>query len=199
MRGSDIERLLPDVIRRAILANSPMSALLAVMEELHRPSEEILADLPAVVDPLRTPDRFVEMLARWVDLQRLNEVRGGGIEVARMRLLVAMSARLGRRRGTLRGLVETLSVATGYGGFEVDDAVPSQLPGGQPGPPRPFHIKITVPADAGGLLGLIRAIVEEEKPAHLTADVVLAGATEAPDSGPEPLDQTVLMAAVPRA
>src|SRR5439155_12835422 len=103
----------------------------------------------------------------WVDVQRLDEA-GAGIDVARMRLLVAMSARIGRRRGTLRGLLEVLRVATGISGFTVDDAVPSTQPNGQPGPPRPFHIEITVPPDGAAVLELVREIVEQEKPAHLT-------------------------------
>jgi phage tail-like protein len=195
MRASDIELLLPDVIRRAVVPGSPLGALLAIMEDLHAPSEAILADLPAMIDPLRTPDRFVPMLARWVDLERLNEAEGGGIDTARMRLLVAMSARIGQRRGTLRGLLEVLTIATGLGGYVVDQAVPSVSATGRPdGPPRPFHIQITVPAEGAALLDLVRAIVEQEKPAHLTADVVLAQppATEDPD------DKTVLMSAVPK-
>lgn len=198
MRAAEIERLLPDVIRRAIRPGTPLAALLAVMEQLHAPSEAVLADLPAVVDPLRTPDRFVPMLAGWVDLQRLDEVPGGGVDRDRMRLLVGMSARIGRRRGTLRGLLEVLTLATGYSGFRVDDQVPGVTASGRPdGPPRPFHIRVTVPPDAAEVLDLVRAIVAEEKPAHLTAEVVLGqpGAAAGPAGGDA--DQTVLMAAVP--
>lgn len=194
MRASEIELLLPEVFRRAILPASPLAALLAVMEASHAPSEAILGDLPAFVDPLRTPDRFVPMLARWVDLERLDDVQGGGIETARMRLLIAMSARIGRRRGTLRGLLEVLMIATGLGGFVVDEAVPSVTSSGRAdGPPRPFHIQITVPADGASMLELVKAIVEQEKPAHLTADVVLA----APPAPPDADDRTVLMSTVP--
>lgn len=193
MRASEIELLLPDVMRRALAPGTPMDALLAVMEDLHAPSEAILADLPAVVDPLRTPDRFVSMLARWVDLQRLNEAEGGGVEDARMRLLIAISARIGRRRGTARGLLEVLELATGHTGFAIDDSVPSVTRSGRAdGPPIPFHIRVVAPASAARLLSLVRAIVEEEKPAHLTAEVVLA---EASDAGVVD-DQTVLMAPV---
>lgn len=192
MRADQIELLLPEVVRRAVVPGTPLAALLAVMEAQHARSEEVLADLPAVFDPLRTEDRFVPMLARWVDLHRLAEA-AGGIEVARLRLLVAMSARVGRRRGTLRGLLEVLGLATGLTGFTVDDAVPSVVPNGQPGPPRPFHFRVTVPADGAEVLDLVRAVVEQEKPAHLTAEVVLATS-----AGPEdPEDRTVLMPAVP--
>lgn len=193
MRASEIALLLPEVMQRTVRPNTPLDALLAIMEAQHARSEEVLGDLPAVFDPLRTTDRFVPMLARWVDLQRLDEAGGGGIDVARMRLLVAMSARIGRRRGTLRGLLEVLTIATGIGGYAVDDAVPTMLPNGRPGPPRQFHIKITVPAEGAPLVDLVRAIVDQEKPAHLTADVVVAE----PPHSEDPDDRTVLMSAVP--
>ncbi|GAA2095528.1 hypothetical protein GCM10009841_06700 [Microlunatus panaciterrae] len=196
MRAAEIELLLPEVIRRTCVPGSPMAAMLAVMEGLHEPSEAVLADLPAVLDPLRTPERFVSMLSRWVDLERLAEADGGGIEPARMRLLVAMSAVLGRRRGTRRGLLDVLTLATGVEGFLIDEAVP-----GADGHPRPFHIKVTVPAGAADLVGLVGAIVEQEKPAHLTAEVVQADEAPAPAPGAEDEDTsaTVLMPAVPAA
>ena len=46
----------------------PLLALLDVMEALHAPSEDTLAELPALFHPLRAPERFVPFLARWVDL-----------------------------------------------------------------------------------------------------------------------------------
>jgi phage tail-like protein len=188
MQADKIALLLPEVIRRAVVPGTPLAALLAVMEAQHHRSEAVLGDLPSVFDPLRTEDRFVPMLARWVDLQRLDE-GGGGIEVARMRVLVAMSARIGRRRGTRRGLLEVLSLATGLTGFALDDAVPSVLANGQPGPPQPFHVKITVPSEGADVMELVRAIVEQEKPAHLTAEVVLAE----PPHTEDPADHTVPM------
>jgi hypothetical protein len=93
MQADKIALLLPEVIRRAVVPGSPLAALLAVMESQHHRSQTVLDDLPSVFDPLRTEDRFVPMLARWVDLERLDE-GGGAIELTRMRLLVAMSARI---------------------------------------------------------------------------------------------------------
>lgn len=184
MRAAELEMLLPDVIRRGAVDGSPLAALLAAIEQMHAPSESILADLPAVFDPLRTPSRFVSMLSRWVDLDRLEQADGGGIDRDRMRLLVASSAGLGRRRGTARGLLHVLTLATGYRGFLVDETVFDDQ-----GRPRPFHIRVVVPESANGVLKLIRAIVEQEKPAHLTAEVVLGeapDANEAPEMAEEP-------------
>jgi hypothetical protein len=67
-----------------------------------------------------------------------------------------------------------LTLATGLRGYKVDDRVPSILPNGQAGSPRPVHIRLTVPAEGAPLLELVRAIVEQEKPAHLTAEVMVA-------------------------
>jgi phage tail-like protein len=188
MQADKIALLLPEVIRRAVVPGSPLAALLAVMESQHDRSETILNDLPSVFDPLQTEDRFLPMLARWVDLERLDDV-ADAIELARMRLLVAMSARIGRRRGTLRGLLEVLTVATGLRGYAVDDRVPAVLPNGEAGPPQAFHIRLTAPAESAPLIELVRAIVEQEKPAHLTAEVVLA----LPERNEPPAGNIVLM------
>lgn len=174
MRAAEIALLLPEVLRRTVVPGSPMSAILAVMEDLHAPAEEVLAEVSTIVDPLRTPDRFVEMLAAWVDLQRWNASTAGRIETDRLRLLVAMSARVGSRRGTARGLLEVLTVATGIGGIRVDEAVPSMGPGGAPdGLPRPFHFRVAVPPGGESQLALITELVEQEKPAHVTAEVIM--------------------------
>lgn len=83
-------------------------------------------------------------------------------------------------------------MATGLGGFVVDEAVPSVTTSGRAaGPPRPFHIQITVPFEGAPMLELVKGIVEQEKPAHLTADVVLASPPAPADAD----DHTTAMAA----
>lgn len=180
MRAAEIERLLPEVIRRTVVDGSPMAAMLAVMEAMHAPAEKVLAGLPTVFDPLRTPERFVSMLARWVDLERLDLTEGGRLEPERMRLLVAAAALLARRRGTWPGLLQVLEIATGHAGFTVEDT-------------GPFRVLVTVPTSAAGQLALVRALVEQEKPAHLVADVRAAETEEPsgpPDAGPSPAPGT---------
>ncbi len=71
MKQAEIIPLLPGVFQRAIRPGSPMTALLAVMESLHAPSEDVLTRLDAYFDPYRAPDAFVVFLAGWVDLDRL--------------------------------------------------------------------------------------------------------------------------------
>jgi phage tail-like protein len=167
MLTPQIELLLPEVLRRTCVPGTPMAALLAVMEAHHDPAEAILANLAEFFDPLQTPDRFVPMLARWVDLDRLNS--DGGIEVGRMRLLVSMAAVIARRRGTRAGLLQVLQIATGVAGIEVDEAVPDE-----DGAPRPFHIRVLLPAGADSMITVVETIVEQEKPAHITAEVAVA-------------------------
>ena len=100
MRAAEIALLLPEVIRRTITPESPMAALLAVMEEMHSPVEDLLGDMPALFDPIRCPEQFLPVLARWVDLERLDLTPAGRIDSERMRLLVSLAATLGRGRGT---------------------------------------------------------------------------------------------------
>src|SRR5260370_24846962 len=73
MKREAIAHLLPEVFQRAIRPETPLSAILDVMEGLHAPSEKILKELSATFDPRRTPDRFVPFLAAWVDLDWLFE------------------------------------------------------------------------------------------------------------------------------
>ena len=68
MQRPQVDRLLPGMFQRAAGPHTVVGAVLDVMAELHEPDEAILADIDAIFDPYRTPDRFVPFLARWVDL-----------------------------------------------------------------------------------------------------------------------------------
>lgn len=168
MRAAEIELLLPEVLRRTVLPGSPMDALVAVMEELHRPAEATLAGIAEVFDPLRCPPEFVAMLARWVDLARLDESPAGRLGPERLRLLVELTAELGRTRGTEQGLSRLIEIATGV---EIQLVATG-----------PFAATLLVPTAAAARLELIRHIAEQEKPAHLLLEVRLAG--EAPVDAP---------------
>lgn len=173
MRRAEIEPLLPAVFRRTLRPGSPLDALLAVMSGLHAPAEEVLAALDAAFDPRRAEDAMVPFLARWVDLERLlddgsgRDTRGSlPTGLGRLRELVAAAARLSQWRGTARGLILFLETATGVPGFAVDELVPG--PGGLP---RPFHIRVRVPAGAAPWRALIERIVAMEKPAYVTSEL----------------------------
>jgi phage tail-like protein len=184
MKQSEIEQLLPAVFQRTSRPESPLSALLEVMEALHEPSEDVLARTHTYFHPYRTPDYFVPYLAGWVDLDRLlpsGEEDGGGTSpfpagIGRLRELVAAAAFLSKWRGTARGLQRFLETATGLAGFEVVDDVldPDGLT-------RPFHVLVRAPVAAKSYEELIERIVQSEKPAYVTCEVQFG--PETPEGG----------------
>ena len=70
MKSESIARLLPEIVYRTYELDTPLAALLQVMEDLQDPIERTLNELDATFNAYRAPDAFVGMLARWVDLQR---------------------------------------------------------------------------------------------------------------------------------
>jgi len=157
MRSSEIQRLLPGVFQRTLgEGGTPLAAALEAMSALQAPSEAVLQDLDAFFDPRRTPERFVPLLARWMDLEvALNAAPG------LLRELIAAAFDLAQWRGTARGLVRFLEIATGVTGFQVEERV------------RPFHVRVTVPAEAAGLRPLVEQIVQREKPASVTYELIV--------------------------
>jgi hypothetical protein len=202
MRRPEIERLLPTVYQLAIdpvedwiKPDRRLGAVLEAMEALHDPIEQILNTLEAWLNPRRAPDPFVPYLAGWVDLDRMTGVDaiaserarspgapgGNALAIAaataaampvsgpsRLRELVACAAELSRWRGTRRGLLQFLHTATGLTGFEVEEQ-----PRRPDGRPRPFHFVLRGPGEAAAFRPLIERIVESEKPAYVTCDIVL--------------------------
>lgn len=177
MKRTEIEGLLPEVFQRTIHPGNPLFAILEVMEALHAPSEEILEHLDAFFDPYRTPDGFVPYLARWADLERLlvdsPEELSSTISpsfpsgLGRLRELIASTAFLSKWRGTAKGLLRFLETATGIQGYEIDEQVP-----GPDGQLRPFHLLIRAPTAVEQYRSLIERIVEMEKPAYVTYELV---------------------------
>jgi phage tail-like protein len=158
------------MFQRAAGEHTVVGAVLDVMAELHEPDEAILAGIDGIFDPYRTPDRFVPFLARWVDLDRVlppDVPPGEPVPFAPgygcLRNLVATGAELAQWRGTSAGLRWFLRLATGVDGFTVvEDLVD-----------RPFHIEVHVPPDAVPYRELVERIVAMEKPAFVTASVVV--------------------------
>jgi phage tail-like protein len=185
---AEISRLLPLVFQRTLEPGSPLDAVLAVMEMLHAPSEQILEDIDSIFDPIRTRPEFVPLLARWVDLawtfdRHLLDPKVQGEEgplstgLGRLRELVAAAPHLAQWRGTRLGLLKFLETATGIKGFEIDDA---PVEGGRP---RPFHLVVRAPHPAVPYRELIRRIIEVEKPAYVTYDLQFVAAPGANGSG----------------
>ncbi|SCF13721.1 phage tail protein [Micromonospora chokoriensis] len=166
MRRSAIERLLPAAYQRACVPGSVLWTLLDVMEALHAPDEAILAEVDALFDPYRAPDAMVVRLTGWVAMDHVVASPRPDtplpLPVGRLRDLVADAALLARWRGTPYGMRRALELATGMVGFAIDE--PAE---------QPFHVVVRVPAAAAGQLAVITRIVEAEKPASATVEIVL--------------------------
>jgi phage tail-like protein len=176
MKQNDIKRLLPTVFQRAVRpgAQSPLFALLQVMEDLHQPSEVVLAQIETYFDPRRAPDQFVPYLAQWVDLEWiLTESPAKDSPASRslpsgmglLRELVAAAAFLAKWRGTRAGLLRFLQIATGLKGFDLVENVTAS------GQPRPYHLWIRAPKDTTKYQAMIDRIISLEKPAYVTYEL----------------------------
>jgi phage tail-like protein len=174
MQPREIERLLPSVFQRTLhpplghperREPTVLGALIEVMSALHAPSEAALDELEKNFDPRRAPDRFVPFLAAWVNLD-FRVTTGPG----RQRELIAAAAELSRWRGTARGLIRFLELATGETGFRIDEQVP-----GAEGKPRPFHVRVEAPAATRAHQPMLEQIIEREKPAYVTYELTFVG------------------------
>ena len=67
MKHLEIKQLLPEVFQRTDHKDSPLYALLKVMESMTEPAEEVLQQIPDYFNPYTTPERFLPLLASWVD------------------------------------------------------------------------------------------------------------------------------------
>ncbi len=166
---------MPEVIQRTVHPGNLMNAFLQVMEDLHTPTDHILAKIDAVFHPYRTADRFVPFLASWVDFDYVlgglsdEEVLSSPSYAPRMaclRDLIAHASWLSQWRGTNKGLLAFLELATGVRGYKIDEAVLDEDK-----KVKPFHLKITAPAEAAVFTDLIRRIVDTEKPIYVTYEL----------------------------
>ncbi|MEP7105250.1 MAG: phage tail protein [Chloroflexota bacterium] len=181
MKPTDIARLLPEVFQRTVGRGTPLDALLEAMSELQERDEQVLTGLDRYFDPRRAPDAFVPFLAVWMDLERVlarpadhyypaqatdSPLQSG---LGRLRELVAASAELSMRRGTARGILRFLEIATGVHGFAVDEEIAG----------RPYHVRFRAPAGAAAVSALVARLIELEKPAYVTYDLEFGPAASA--------------------
>ena len=176
MKKEQIKRLLPSVFQRTAAPGNPLAAILEVMETMHAPSESVLERLHTIFDPYQTPDEFVPYLASWVDLEVLLDTSRGGSSASRpslstglgrLRELTAAAVTLSQWRGTRKGLQLFLETAMGIKGFEIDEETT-----GSNGKSRPFHLKITAPEQLAEHRPLLERIIELEKPAYVTYELL---------------------------
>ena len=178
MKRSEIEQFLPGVFQRTLHKGNLLVALLAVMEDLHAPAEAILERLDSVFDPRRTRDDFVPFLAQWVDLMRVFDfgasqaIASGQLRepistgLGNLRELIANAAYLSQWRGTGKGLLRFLQIATGVEEFEIDDQLRTSA-----GQIQPFHIRVRAPESTKPHQALIERIIDLEKPAYVTYEL----------------------------
>jgi phage tail-like protein len=177
MKQTEITRLLPSIVGRTVRKGTPAWALLEVMEELHAPSEAALEKLDSIFNPHRTPDPFVTMLARWVNLERLFEEDPGEaaspassflptMGLGHLRELVSCAHRLWQWRGTKKGLLMVLETALGIPKFEILENV-----SGAKREPKAFHLLVRAPESSRARETLIRRIIQLEKPASCTFEL----------------------------
>jgi phage tail-like protein len=176
MKSSEIERFLPTVIRRTVRRGNPLMAILEVMSALHEPSEDLLAKLDCIFNPFRTPASFVPFLARWLDLERIFDgaytpASNGRSPISTgldcLRALTASASYLSQWRGTKKGLDHFLEIVTGANEFTIEEQVI-----GPDGAPIPFHLRVIAPGSAQPHRALIERVIESEKPAYVTYEIV---------------------------
>lgn len=177
----EIQSLLPSVYRDAAQEGSPLAAIIATMATLANPVEETWGSLDEILDPRRTPDAFVPYLASWLALDRLfpkyqlNRQANSSVNpeistgVGRLRELVASAAELSRLRGSKLGLIRFLETATGETRFVVDDEIRLES-----GKLKPFFFRIFAPSTLLPHRRLLRTIVDSEKPAYVTYELIFS-------------------------
>jgi len=173
MEQARIKTYLPAVFQRTVHAGNPLATLLDVMEDLHAPSEDVLAVVDRFFDARRTPDAFVPFLAQWVNIDRIFaaevtlELDSPLLpKIGYLRELVANATHLSQWRGTKKGLLLFLQMATGRNDFEIEERVKDG-----DGQVRSFHLRIRAPKVVEWQKGLIERIIESEKPVHLTYEI----------------------------
>lgn len=176
MTNDHYARLLPEVFRQGMGPGQLLDGLLDTMSDLHGPCEAVLGQVQLLCDPRRVPERFLPFLARWVrfdglcDERTRKQGRHSGVEDAgHLRELVACASELAHARGTARGLLRFLELATGLAGFSVQERVADAA-----GAVRPFHIAVTAPASARRQHDLVLTVIRMAKPAHVTCELRFA-------------------------
>ena len=148
--------LLPSVYQATMRTrpDGPLPVLLKCMDSMLAPVEREIEDFEAVLDPLRTRRPFLPMLGSWLAAGTREEDA-----LPPNRAWVAGAVDLAQRRGTARGLLETLRLATGMRDFSLEEKTER------------FHVSIRAPLAAKGLQDALSRLIERQRPAHITYDL----------------------------
>jgi phage tail-like protein len=147
----------------------------SAFDELLAPVFSSLDNFDAYLDPRLAPPDFLSWLAGWVGVE-LDE----NWPLERCRALVLDAVALYRRRGTARGLAETVAVFTGVEPEIVDNggvawSTEPEVP--FPGSADP-HVTVRVRVPEPEKVDRVRleALVAAAKPAHLVAEIEVEAA-----------------------
>lgn len=176
---------LPDIYRRIDI----VGRFLKIFETTFEPTVDILDHLWAYLDPLTAPQSMLPFLAHWVgwDFQ-------GPLSLEQQRTLIRYAMEIYRWRGTRRGLRFYLHLASG---LPLDDHLPNEAQKsigihetfsdgyvlGQThmgrstilGGHRPCHfsVRLRPPPDYPLDEALLRTIIEQEKPAFCSYELLI--------------------------
>ena len=162
MLPAEILSLIPAVLRGTSREGTPLDAFVHAMSALHAPCEQALDRFAENLDPARASEPFLAYLAQWLDLSPAQ-----ACSTEHLRALLSAAAEVAKRRGTLSGLSLFLQVATGC-----QDVALAENVSGPESFARPFHLRVTAPAELRPHEALLRRIVEREKPAHVTYELL---------------------------
>ena len=167
MQKEAIAQLMPAIFRSSMAGadnqTDMLTALLAVMEQLHQKTETELDQLHHRLDPDFASRDFLPFLAHWLGLGALLAEEGffaGSAGQDRLRNLLTEAAHLSHFRGTRYGITRLLEAATGVSGFHVDEHATL-----------PFHIVIHYLPAGRPFHNLIERIIQLEKPAYVTYEL----------------------------
>ncbi|MDG5814093.1 phage tail protein [Chitinispirillales bacterium ANBcel5] len=175
MQTKEMLNLLPQILRQTAHPGSPLEAILKIMEELHKPAEEILSSQDTLFDPRRTRENLVTLLAHWINLEWLVQSYSINSEIfsenrsfliERLRELIANGAFLSKWRGTAPGLQVFISIALGDERVRVVEHSNEDADN-----PIPFHIVVDINSAFKKFDSLIHQIIKKEKPIYVTYEV----------------------------
>ena len=180
MKQNEIKRYLPEVFRRTVRPENPLEIILGIMEKLHEPGEQVLDILDMYFDPRRTKNVMVPFMSYWINLEWLltEEQKNGknltpsNLEpltngLGRLRELIANGSYLSKWRGTADGLKLFIIIATGVKYLEIQINTTNDH-----GKSVPYHFMIKIEKDARRFEPVLDIIIEHEKPAYTTYEIV---------------------------
>jgi phage tail-like protein len=152
--------------------------LLAAFDDMLAPVFLSLDDLAAYLDPMLTPEDFLEWLAGWVGVL-LDE----NWPIERRRAFVAQAVQLYRQRGTRRGLEAHVRMFTG-GDVTIEDTGGvswSATSGGAPPGRSGYAIRVVLSGGPGPIdRGRLDTLVATAKPAHVVHTLEVRSSDPAP-------------------